>query len=142
MKKFQFNLENVLQLRKFNEEECKLALGIAISMLNEIENKIKETAVKHHYASCELFKDPSKMMIWTNYITRLEQEKEKLMEEAAKAEIVVEEKRVIYMEAFKEYDVLEKQKEKKKKEYKKEAEKTESAEVDELFAGRLKNNYR
>jgi len=142
VKKFQFNLENVLQLRKFNEEECKLALGLAISMLNEIENKIKETAVKHHHASCELFKDPSKMMIWTNYITRLEQEKEKLMEEATKAEIVVEEKRVIYMEAFKEYDVLEKQKEKKKKEYKKEAEKAESAEVDELFAGRLKNNYR
>jgi len=141
VKKFQFNLENVLLLRKFNEEECKLALGLAISMLNEIENKIKETAVKHHHASSELFKDPSKVMIWTNYITRLEQEKEKLMEEAAKAEIVVEEKRVLYMEAFKEYDVLEKQKEKKKKEYKKEAEKTESAEVDELFANRIKNNY-
>jgi len=142
MKKFQYNLENVLLLKKFNEEECKMALGLAISMLNEIENKIKETAVKRHYASSELIKDPSKMTIWNNYIIRLEHEKEKLLEEAAKAEIVVDEKRAIYMEAFREHKVIEKHKEKKKKEYKKEAEKIEGDQVDETYANRLKNNYR
>ena len=136
MKKFSFNLENVLQLKKFNEEECRMALGLAISILNEIENKIKETALKHHHAASELFKDPAQMLVLTNYITRLEQETEKLLEQAAQAEIVVEEKRTLYMEAFKEFKVMEKLKEKKKKEYIKEMADKESNEVDEMYANR------
>ena len=136
MKKFKYNLENVLQIKKFREEECRMALGIAISELNAIENKIKETALKHHHAASERLKDPSKMIIWNNFITRLEQETEKLLEQAAQAEIVVEEKRALYMEAFKDFKALEKLKEKKAKEYKKEAEKFESAEVDEIYAMR------
>jgi len=134
MKKFYFNLENILQLKKFNEEECKMALGLAISMLNEIENEIKETAVKRSHAVSERLKDPAAITVWSNYITRLEQETERLMEQAAQAEIVVEEKRAIYMEAFKEFKAMEKLKEKKEKEYKKEMNEQESAEVDELFA--------
>jgi len=136
MKKFKFNLENVLQLKKFNEEECRIALGLAISLLNEIENKIKETARKHHHAANELLKNPEQIMIWSNYISRLEYEAEKLMEDAVKAEMVVEEKRTIYMDAFKELKVMEKLKEKKEKEYKKEAEKKESADIDEIYAAR------
>ena len=136
MKKFKYSLENVLQLKKFREEECRMELGIAISELNSIENKIKETAVKHHHAASERLKDPSKMIIWSNFITRLEQETEKLLEQAAQAEIIVEEKRTLYMEAFKDFKALEKLKEKKAKEYKKEAEKFESAEVDEIYAMR------
>ena len=136
MKKFSFNLENVLQLKKFKEEECKMALGVAISILNEIENNIKENAIKQNHAASELFKDPTQMMAWTNYINRLEQETEKLLEDAAKAEIVVEEKRTLYMEAFKELKVMEKLKEKRAKEYKKEMEVKESIEVDEIYANR------
>jgi len=136
MKKFKYSLENVLQIKKFREEECRMILGIAISELNAIENKIKETAVKHHHAASERLKDPSKMIIWSNFITRLEQETEKLLEQAAQAEIVVEEKRALYTEAFKDFKALEKLKEKKAKEYKKEAEKEESAEVDEIYAMR------
>jgi len=136
MKKFKFSLEKVLQLRKYNEEECKMALGLAISILNQIENNIKETAVKHHNATTERFKDPAQMIMWDNYILRLELEKEKLLEQAAQAEIVVEEKRTIYMEAFKELKAIEKLKEKKAKEYRKEMNDKESAEVDELFASR------
>lgn len=136
MKKFNFTLEKVLQLRQFNEEECKMALGLAISVLNGIENKIKETAQKHHHAASERFRDPSQMIMWNNYIFRLEQEKEMLMEKAVQAEIEVEEKRSIYMEAFKELKALEKLKEKNEKEYRKEMNYKESAEVDELFASR------
>ena len=138
MKKFQFSLEKILELKQFNEEECKMALGLAISILNQIENNIKETAVKHHNAATERFKDPTQMIMWDNYILRLEMEKEKLLEQAAQAEIVVEEKRTIYMEAFKELKAMEKLKEKKAKEYKKEMDAKESAEVDEMYANRKK----
>ena len=136
MKRFKYGLENVLQLKKFNEEECRMALGIAISELNLIENKIKETAVRHHQASSERLNNPARMMIWSNFITRLEYEAEQLAEQAAQAEIVVEEKRAVYMEAFKDLKALEKLKENKAKEYKKEMEAKESAEIDEIFARR------
>ena len=140
MRKFKFNLEKILELKRFNEEECKMALGLAISMLNEIENKIKETAIRRHNAAAERFNDPSQMFMWNNYIERLEQEAEKFMEQAAQAQIVVEEKRSLYMEAFKELTVLEKLKEKKAKEYYKEMDKKESEQVDELFAARRMRN--
>ena len=136
MKKFNFSLEKVLQLRKFSEEENKMALGLAISVLNEVENKIKETAFKHHHAASERFRDPTQMIMWNNYIIRLEQEKEALLEKAVQAEIIVEEKRSLYMEAFKELKAIEKLKEKKEKKYRKEMSEKESAEVDELFASR------
>jgi len=57
MKRFSFNLQKVLKLRKFKEEEAKIALGQAISSLTIIENKIKDNAVKHHQASTERFTD-------------------------------------------------------------------------------------
>ena len=140
MKKFQFGLEKVLQLKKFNEEECKMALGIAIGILNEIENNIKENAIKHHQASIEKLSNPSQMIIWNNYLVRLEHEAENLMEKAAQAEIVVEEKREIYAEALKELRAMEKLKEKKEKIYKKEMDAKESAQIDELFAAKARNN--
>lgn len=139
MKKFEYNLEKILQLKKFNEEQRKMELGLAISVLNEIENNIKENALKQHHAVSERFKDPAQMIMWNNYIIRLEREKEKLMEQAAQAEIVVEEKRSLYMEAFKELKALEKLKEKKEKEYRKEMNDKESAEVDEIYAARQFN---
>lgn len=136
MKRFSFNLQKVLQLRKFKEDECKLALGQAISILNEIENKIKETAVKRHHAASERFADPGQIAAWDNYIVRLEQEAQRLTEQAAQAEIVVEEKRALYLEASKDLKAIEKLKEKREKEYRKEMFDYEMAEMDNLTAAR------
>ena len=61
------------------------------------------------------------MQDWDNYILRLEQEAERLAEEAAQAELVVEEKRNLYIEASRELKVMENLKEKQEKEYRKEA---------------------
>jgi len=139
MKKFKFSLEKILELKKFNEEECKMALGHAIGVLNEIDNKIKKNAIRHHQAAQERMTDPSQVIMWSNYIIRLEQEKENLLEQAAKAAVVVEEKRDLYMEAFKELTAIEKLKEKKAVQYKKEMDRIESEELDEIFATRQNN---
>jgi len=136
MRKFKFNLEKILQLRKFREEECKLALGHAISVLNAIENKIKETALKRHRAAIERFNDSKEMASWDIYILRLEQEAEKLAEKAAKAEIIVEEKRVLYLEASRDLKALEKLKEKQQKEYRREMLNTQMNEIDDITAAR------
>ena len=136
MRRFNFNLEKILQIRKFKEEECKLALGQAISALNIIENKIMETAVKHQQASHERFNNAQEFASWDIYILRLEREAETLANQAAQAETVVEEKRALYLEAQKDLKALEKLKEKQQKEHRRETLKTEMNEVDELTAAR------
>jgi flagellar FliJ protein len=130
MIKFDFGLQKVLQLRKFHEEESKIVLGQAIGVLTGIENNIKETAVKRHHAATELFSDASQMMAWRNYILRLDQMAEQLTEQAARAELVVEEKRALYLEASKELKAMEKLKEKREKEHRKEMFAYELAELD------------
>ncbi|MDR0300809.1 MAG: flagellar export protein FliJ [Treponema sp.] len=136
MKKFNFSLQKVLQLRKFREEECKIELGQAISNLNLIESEIKKTAVKRQSAAQQRFIATDDIGAWDNYILRLDQEAMRLTEKAAQAEIIVEEKRALYLEASKELKTLEKLKEKREKEYRKEALDLQMAEVDDLTASR------
>jgi len=138
MKRFSFRLEKVMQLRKFKEDECKLALGQAISVLNKIENDIKITALKRHNAAEQRFNAGQDMASWDAYILRLEQEAEKLANQAAQAEIVVDEKRALYIEAQKDLKAIEKLKDKRKKEYRKEMMNLQMAEIDDMTAARYK----
>jgi len=136
MKRFTFGLQKVLQLRKYKEDECKIALGQAVSALNKIENEIRETAVKRSDAASKRFNEAGEIGAWDNYIVRLEQQAARLTEDAAQAELVVEEKRALYLEAQRELKAIEKLKEKREKEYRKEMFDTEMAEMDNLTAAR------
>ena len=155
MKRFTFALEKVLELRKFYEQEAKIELGRAISVLTEIESNIKRNAALRNQATVQRFSgicatesggaiedgdtndtDNSgalAMLAWDNYILRLEQEARLLAEDAAHAEAVVEEKRGLYMEASRELKVMEKLKEKRQKEYKAEALAAETDERDDAW---------
>ena len=150
MKRFKFSLEKVLELRQHTEQEAKNELGKAISTLNEIENNIIINGVKKNDAVRERFecintigKDSAdnnagvlSMQVWDSYILRLDQEAERLEEQAAKAELVVEEKRNIYLEASRELKVIEKLKEKRQKEYRKEMFAAETREMDDIWRER------
>jgi flagellar FliJ protein len=136
MKRFKFNLESILKLRESKEEECKLALGKAVSILNKIENEIKETAVKRHSAALQRFVEAAEAASWELYILRLGQLSDRLTEQAAKAQLVVEEKRSVYLETQKELKAMEKLKEKQQKEYRKEMLDYQMAEIDDLTAAR------
>jgi len=148
MKRFRFSLEKVLKLKQYHEQEAKNELGKAIGILTEIENKIKQNALLHSQAAQERFagitssKDNENvtvlsgafsMMAWDSYILRLEQEAERLMEEAASAELVVEEKRALFLEASRELKVMENLKEKRQQEYRKEMFAVESKETDDRY---------
>jgi len=137
MRRFKFSLEKVLKLREFKEEEAKLALGQAISVLNKIENDIKQTALKRHAASTQRFANPGEILMWDMYILRLEQETERLLKQAAQAQIVVEEKRALYLEAQKDLKAMENLKEKRQKEYRKEMLNYQMNEVDDITSSRM-----
>jgi len=142
MRRFKFGLEKIMQLRKFREEECKLALGQAVGILNKIENDIKETALMRHNAASRRFTDIGETAAWENYIIRLDQQAQQLTEKAAQAEMVVEEKRALYLEAQRDLKAIEKLKEKRQKEHRKEMFNYEMAEMDNLTAARQMRSYK
>ena len=146
MKRFTFRLEKVLELRKYHEQEAKTELGRAIGILTEIEIAIKQNAAEHSLAAQERFSGITgsaekagaadkvgavSMLAWDSYILRLEQEAERLAEEAVRAEDVVEEKRNLYLEASRELKVMEKLREKREKDHRKEVLAAETLEMDE-----------
>ncbi|MDR1444745.1 MAG: flagellar export protein FliJ [Treponema sp.] len=127
MTRFHFPLEKVLELREHREQETEIALGRAIGELVNIENRIKETASLIIKARDER-RNPGPDLpggladlyrYHEFYIRRLEQTKEKLLQEAAEARIKVEEARELFLEASRERKVLDKLKEKRAGEYRK-----------------------
>jgi flagellar FliJ protein len=145
VKRFKFGLEKVLKLRQHNEHEARVELGRAIGVLAGIENEIKKNAATRSDAVKERFTgiNPENtvgdtgyggslsMHAWDAYINRLEQEADRLMEEAARAELVVEEKRNFYIEASRELKVMENLKERREKEHRKEMFIAETKEMDD-----------
>ena len=150
MKRFTFGLEKILELRKYYEQEAQVELGRAIGVLTKIEDNIKQNAVMRGHAANERFArigatkgvgagggdafgGAISMFDWDNYILRLEQEAQRLAEEAVKAEAVVEEKRGVYIEASRELKVIEKLREKRQKEHREEVLAAESSERDDAW---------
>ena len=144
MTRFRFNLEKVLKLRQYHEQEAKIEMGKAIGILTEIENKIKLNATARVQSSQQRFSGitsagggASSMFAWNSYILRLEQESERLMEKAAQAELVVQEKRALYIEASRELKVMEKLRERRAAEHRKEMFAAQTRELDDMR--RVKN---
>jgi flagellar FliJ protein len=119
MKKFIFELEQVLDLRKYREQEAQIELGRAISVLTEIEMRIRSVAEERYRAGNQFSGDGATIRSYMLYINRLDIEKERLLIEAAKAEQKVEEAREIYLETSSERKVLDELKNKQAEDYNK-----------------------
>jgi flagellar FliJ protein len=138
VKRFSFNLEKVLELRKYREQETKIELGRAIAVLTEIEGRIRKNAESRSLAAGQRFSLTNQapdILSWDNYIIRLDQEAERLMAGAAKAELVVEEKQEIFLAASRDRKVIDKLKEKREKEYRDDFFTEENRERDDIASG-------
>ena len=139
MKKFKFSLEKVLSLREFEQNQAQIELGKAQSVVNEINEQLKFIAseiVKSNESranSTEL----NFLLSVENYLNGLKYKKELLLEELAKAQLVLEEKRAIVVEAIKKRKSLEKLKEKQFEEYKKQYNLEEEKILDEISTSKF-----
>ncbi|MHC6204348.1 flagellar export protein FliJ [Breznakiellaceae bacterium SP9] len=116
-------MEKILKLRAYREHETELALGRAFGVLNEIEQRISETAANISEAWGERVKPDhgiEQFLSYDLYIQRLDRAREKLLADAAKAEQKVEEARTVYIEASRDRKVIDKIREKREAAYKKE----------------------
>ena len=143
MKRFNFSLQKVLELRRYGEEEARIELGKAVGILSEIQNKINRNAALIAHAESERFTGiastggiadgAGSTFAWDGYIMRLKHETERLLAEAANAQIVVEEKRELYLEASRRLKVMEKLREKREGEYRREMFAAQTRELDDLW---------
>ncbi|MDR2747429.1 MAG: flagellar export protein FliJ [Treponema sp.] len=158
MKRFVFDLEKVLNLRKYREQEAKIALGRAVGELADIENRLKELALLRSRAAGEYLPSSGLDVIkqdgpvqfpfsadyyrnYQFYIRRLDLGKEELLEAAAKAQLKLEEKRAAYLEASRERKALDKLKEKRAAEYRRVLFAEETKTLDDI-AGRRSGGRR
>ncbi|MDR0497769.1 MAG: flagellar export protein FliJ [Treponema sp.] len=122
MKSFNYSLEKVLNLRKHYEDEAKIELGRAIGVLAELESRIFAVVAEIARAQAAQFSPENnavQLQQYMFYLIRLDNTKERLLHEAALAEMKVEEAREAYLEASKERKVMDNHKDKCWKDYRK-----------------------
>ncbi|MDR0998155.1 MAG: flagellar export protein FliJ [Treponema sp.] len=137
MKRFNFSLEKVLELRRYREQETEIELGRAMGELTAIEQNLKRLAEERSLAAAGRFSPGNSAADIRNYelyILRLDIKKEELLEAAAKAAQKVEEARRNYLEASRDRKVMDKLREKRAAEYRRETLAGETAILDDMAA--------
>lgn len=119
MKKYSFELEDILEYKKFDQEQAEQEFAKALSVENEIQQKIEYIA-QQYLITKEKFKntkDFNLIISQNRYFNLLDFQKEELLKELAQAKIITEQKKEILQEKMKATSALEKLKELDKEEY-------------------------
>ena len=119
MKKYSFELEDILEYKKFDQEQAEQEFAKALSVENEIQQKIEYIA-QQYLITKEKFKntkDFNLIISQNQYFNLLDFQKEELLKELAQAKIITEQKKEILQEKMKATSALEKLKERDKEEY-------------------------
>ncbi|MDR1389621.1 MAG: flagellar export protein FliJ [Treponema sp.] len=144
MKAFAFKLEKLLKLRRYREQETEISLGRETGRLSAIEARIKLIAGEKKAAAAERFaKNNGARDIITidNYMLRLEQTKENLLQAAAKQELLVEEARAVFLEASRERKIIDKLKDRRAAEYRAFYLREETKTIDDISSSSRQRNY-
>ena len=138
MKRFSFSMQKILDIREFAERQAQIELGQAVAEVNRINGELEAVAQEKMRMLQVKLKDVSlnEFLVHENYMKRLEITKERLLEELAAAQLVVDEKREVFAEAMKQRKILSNLKEKQFAQYKKEALVAEDNAVDDLVTSR------
>ena len=139
MKPFKFELEDVLSLRKFEQEQAQIELGKAVSEETRIQNDLQTLALQHTKAKGELkgVTDFSLITQGQQFFLFLKMQENKLLEDLAQAKIITDAKREVFKKCLQKTQSLEKLKEKQKELYSKEEEKENEEIIGETISARV-----
>lgn len=134
MEKFSFELEEVLEVRRFEEEAAQGELAKALAVETEIQNNLNTIASQYAATKANVkgSLNPADYIASNQYYQLLEYQKEELLKQMAQANLVTEEKRKILLDAMQKVQALEKMKEIELKKYKVALQKEEDNEADEI----------
>ncbi len=136
MKRFNFKLEKLLNLREFYEKQAELDLARAIAEKEAIDLRLKTIAslkVESNKKITNTF-DVSDLHSTQNFITRLNIERDTLLKEIVLADEKVKEKQEFYRKAMSDRKAISKLKEKKLAIWKKENIKAQDEFVDDIVS--------
>lgn len=138
MNRFSFSLQKILDIREFAERQAQIELGRAVAEVNRINSDLEAVAQEKlrmiHQKQQEMTLND--FVVRENYMKRLELTKERLLEELAAAQLVVDEKREIFAEALKQRKILSNLRDKQYAQYKKDALVVEDNAVDDMVTAR------
>ncbi|MFO7731128.1 MAG: flagellar export protein FliJ [Spirochaetia bacterium] len=139
MRKFQFNLEKILELRKYDEQQWEIKLGQVTGRCNGLHKKIEErrSSRKHTFNQRHLDTGDMRMFMYVeNYTRRMDQEITELRAELEQAEKERKDVQEKFLEVSKKRKILDKLKERKQQMYYKQQEKQEQKVLDEISTAR------
>ena len=139
MKKFQFSLQKLLDIRTFREKEAETSLGRAVAAREAIVLRLTEIAqeeVKTRRSLGDSSKTAGELSLHENYLERLHNDREKQEQALVEAELVVEKMRKIYIKAHQERLIVSKLRERKETEWKAEQLKQQDAILDDIVNAR------
>lgn len=143
MKRFQFRLEPLLRLRAHKEEEWRLKLGQAQAECSRIENQIQLLQRERSAVfSADGGDDMDYHLSRSLYLGRIEEKTRELRQDLDNANIRKEEVLKTYTEVRREYEAINKIKEKRVAEYRKEWFREEAKEIDDIANSRIAGGYR
>lgn len=134
MKKFKFELAQVLEFRNFEKQQAEGELAKAIAVETQIKDQLQIIAVQYNDLKNKMkgslnFDD---VLAQNNYTKLLDYQKEELLKQLAEAILVTEEKRKVLKECMKKTTALEKMKEIQFEEYKAALSKEEKQQLENL----------
>ena len=134
MKKFSFELQQILDLRNFEKQQAEGELANALAVENQINDNLKTIA--QQYAAVKALMKGSlnfqDVVAQSQYNKLLEYQKEELLKQLTQAKIITEQKRAVLRECMKKTTALEKLKEKQLAEWKQAADYEEAELLDEV----------
>lgn len=141
MKKFSYELQDVLDYRNFQQDQAEAELSKALAVENEINESLALIAQRMVSLKQESkgITDFNLISNQYNFVKVLEAQKEEYLKRLAEAKLVTDEKRAALQECIKKTTPLEKLKEKQFDEYRQTALKEETNNLEELST--IKNNF-
>ena len=139
MKRFQFTLQKLLDIRAFREKEAETNLGRAVAAREAIVLRLTEIAqedIKTRLSLGGSSKTADELNLHENYLARLHNDREKQEKALIEAELIVEKMRKIYIKAHQERLIVSKLRERKEREWKIERQKQQDAVVDDIVNAR------
>jgi flagellar protein FliJ len=137
MRRFRFRLEKLLDLRAFKEREAEIFLAGKTAKVVEIQARLEAIAQGEVEARASRAGSLpiQELRSIEFYLRRLERDRERALEELAKAELEREAAQKAYLEAHTKTKVLDKLKERREGEYYRMMENQDAAALDEIANG-------
>ena len=138
MKKFVFELEQLLNLRKYEQDQAQIELGKAVQVEQQIQDGL-DTLAQQYVATKKMTSGQSDFVALAKtqqFYNFIKQQQEKLMRDMASAKIVTEEKRALFNAAMQKHESLKKLKERQFAIFKEEQKKAEAKALDDIVTSK------